>query len=198
MDRPGVVPTFLGIRRLGIRKASPTPLAGGALFCRPSWMGCRCTRGAVWSLPPLLDTLMSGARSAGPGKPHHGRELLAHCSLMWPRVLARGALPGRPAWLLHRSPVLLPITGSSKVAHLEENVAAAELVLPTDLIDERPRGAPPRPNRSSRHQTSVIIRPTAGSRHLQPWILASLGFVHLDLGSKRPRSRRAAQVSQDG
>ena len=28
------------------------------------------------------------------------------------------------AWLLHRSPVMLPIPGTSKVAHLEENVAA--------------------------------------------------------------------------
>ena len=31
------------------------------------------------------------------------------------------------AWLLHRSPVMLPIPGTSKVAHLEENVAAASL-----------------------------------------------------------------------
>jgi len=33
------------------------------------------------------------------------------------------------AWLLHRSPVMLPIPGTSKVAHLEENVAAAGLKL---------------------------------------------------------------------
>ena len=33
------------------------------------------------------------------------------------------------AWLLQRSPVLLPIPGTSKVAHLEENVAAAQLKL---------------------------------------------------------------------
>ncbi len=33
------------------------------------------------------------------------------------------------AWLLHRSPVMLPIPGTSKVKHLEENVAAAELRL---------------------------------------------------------------------
>jgi pyridoxine 4-dehydrogenase len=31
------------------------------------------------------------------------------------------------AWLLARSPVMLPIPGTSKVAHLEENVAAAGL-----------------------------------------------------------------------
>lgn len=33
------------------------------------------------------------------------------------------------AWLLKRSPVILPIPGTSKVAHLEQNVAAAEIVL---------------------------------------------------------------------
>ena len=33
------------------------------------------------------------------------------------------------AWLLRRSPVILPIPGTSSVAHLEENVAAAEVEL---------------------------------------------------------------------
>jgi pyridoxine 4-dehydrogenase len=33
------------------------------------------------------------------------------------------------AWLLRRSPVILPIPGTSKVKHLEENVASAELKL---------------------------------------------------------------------
>ena len=33
------------------------------------------------------------------------------------------------AWLLHRSPVMLPIPGTSKVNHLEQNVASAELKL---------------------------------------------------------------------
>jgi pyridoxine 4-dehydrogenase len=33
------------------------------------------------------------------------------------------------AWLLHRSPVMLPIPGTSKVKHLEENVATANLKL---------------------------------------------------------------------
>ncbi len=33
------------------------------------------------------------------------------------------------AWLLHRSPVMLPIPGTSSVAHLEENVAAGKLRL---------------------------------------------------------------------
>jgi aryl-alcohol dehydrogenase-like predicted oxidoreductase len=33
------------------------------------------------------------------------------------------------AWLLRRSPVMLPIPGTSKVAHLEDNCAAGELQL---------------------------------------------------------------------
>ena len=33
------------------------------------------------------------------------------------------------AWLLHRSPVMLPIPGTSSLAHLEENMAAARVTL---------------------------------------------------------------------
>ncbi|MCZ7418039.1 aldo/keto reductase [Verrucosispora sp. WMMA2121] len=40
------------------------------------------------------------------------------------------------AWLLRRSPVMLPIPGTSSVAHLEENVAAAQVRL-TDAEYER-------------------------------------------------------------
>lgn len=36
------------------------------------------------------------------------------------------------AWLLDRSPVMLPIPGTSKVAHLEENVAAVNIALMPD------------------------------------------------------------------
>jgi len=39
------------------------------------------------------------------------------------------------AWLLHRSPVMLPIPGTSSVQHLEENVAAAGLSLSEDDWD---------------------------------------------------------------
>ncbi len=42
-----------------------------------------------------------------------------------------GATPAQIAlaWLLHRSPVLLPIPGTSSIAHLEENVAAGGVTL---------------------------------------------------------------------
>jgi aryl-alcohol dehydrogenase-like predicted oxidoreductase len=36
------------------------------------------------------------------------------------------------AWLLQRSPVMLPIPGTSKIAHLEENIAAARIKLSAD------------------------------------------------------------------
>ncbi len=39
------------------------------------------------------------------------------------------------AWLLNRSPVMLPIPGTSKVAHLEENVAAAQITLGEDEVE---------------------------------------------------------------
>jgi pyridoxine 4-dehydrogenase len=50
---------------------------------------------------------------------------------------ARDATPGQIAlaWLLHRSPVMLPIPGTGSVAHLEENVAAAGIELTADEIE---------------------------------------------------------------
>jgi len=50
----------------------------------------------------------------------------------------RGATPFQVAlaWLLQRSPAMLPIPGTSSVGHLEENVAAAELRLTEDDLAE--------------------------------------------------------------
>ena len=45
------------------------------------------------------------------------------------------------AWLLARSPVMLPIPGTSKVEHLEENVAAADLKIDPNNIEELGRMA---------------------------------------------------------
>ncbi|MFL6076569.1 MAG: oxidoreductase [Mycobacteriales bacterium] len=40
------------------------------------------------------------------------------------------------AWLLRRSPAIALIPGTSSMAHLRENVAAADLVLPADAVTE--------------------------------------------------------------
>jgi aryl-alcohol dehydrogenase-like predicted oxidoreductase len=39
------------------------------------------------------------------------------------------------AWLLGRSPVMLPIPGTSQVAHFEENLEAAQLELSVDEME---------------------------------------------------------------
>ncbi|AQW49241.1 MULTISPECIES: aldo/keto reductase [Streptomyces] len=51
---------------------------------------------------------------------------------------AHGATPSQVAlaWLLARSEAMLPIPGTSKVAHLEDNVATARLRLSGEEIDE--------------------------------------------------------------
>jgi pyridoxine 4-dehydrogenase len=49
-----------------------------------------------------------------------------------------GAQPSQIAlaWLLHKSPVMLPIPGTSRVSHLEENTAAALLDLDDSVMEE--------------------------------------------------------------
>jgi len=54
------------------------------------------------------------------------------------RVAKRlGATPAQVAlaWLLGKSPMMLPIAGTSKVAHLEENIAAAALRLDQETME---------------------------------------------------------------
>ena len=40
------------------------------------------------------------------------------------------------AWLLKKTPIMLPIPGTSKVKHLEENTAAALLDLDDSIMEE--------------------------------------------------------------
>jgi pyridoxine 4-dehydrogenase len=50
---------------------------------------------------------------------------------------AQDATPAQVAlaWLLHRSPVMLPIPGTGSVEHLEENLAAADLTLSDEEME---------------------------------------------------------------
>ena len=62
------------------------------------------------------------------------------------RVAQRlGAEPGQVAlaWLLKKSPVMLPIPGTSKVKHLEDNIAAALLKLDDTVFGELDRLSKP-------------------------------------------------------
>ena len=75
-----------------------------------------CTRHGLGFIPwfPL-----AAGEIAGPGSP------LAEAARRRGATVSQLAL----AWLLHRSPVVLPIPGTSSVAHLEENVGAAAVKL---------------------------------------------------------------------
>ena len=57
---------------------------------------------------------------------------------------ATGATPSQVAlaWLLHRSPVMLPIPGTSSVKHLEENCAAGNVRLTPEQMRELDAAAP--------------------------------------------------------
>lgn len=59
-------------------------------------------------------------------------------------AVAKSASPGQIAlaWLLKRSPVMLPIPGTSKVRHLEENAAAADIELTDTEFASLDRGRP--------------------------------------------------------
>jgi pyridoxine 4-dehydrogenase len=67
---------------------------------------------------------------------------LAHEGSVLERVAKRlDATPAQVAlaWVLARSPVMLPIPGTSRVSHLEENVAAAKLELTEEEFSELDR-----------------------------------------------------------
>jgi len=64
----------------------------------------------------------------GAGRRVHGTGSLARLARQAGATTAQLAL----AWLLRRSPVMLPVPGTGSLEHLEENVAAAEL----ELTDE--------------------------------------------------------------
>jgi aryl-alcohol dehydrogenase-like predicted oxidoreductase len=63
---------------------------------------------------------------------------VAESSGPWERVAgAHGATAAQIslAWLLHRSPAMLPIPGTNSIEHLEENVAAARIQLTAEEFD---------------------------------------------------------------
>jgi aryl-alcohol dehydrogenase-like predicted oxidoreductase len=66
-----------------------------------------------------------------PGRPKAGDDPVVTAA-----AVELGVTPGQLAlaWLLARSPVMLPIPGTSSVEHLEENIAAASIKLsPRDV-----------------------------------------------------------------
>jgi pyridoxine 4-dehydrogenase len=81
----------------------------------------RCERDGIAYLPffPL------GASPTSSGAGVNGHDAVTAVAQAHDASVTQVAL----AWLLQRSPVMLPIPGTSSVAHLEENLAAADLAL---------------------------------------------------------------------
>lgn len=79
----------------------------------------------------VLDYCTNKAIGFIPWAPLASGRLAAPGSVLAKIAAERGATPGQVAlaWLLKRSPVMLPIPGTGSVAHLEENVAGAALTL---------------------------------------------------------------------
>jgi aryl-alcohol dehydrogenase-like predicted oxidoreductase len=79
-----------------------------------------------------------------PWYPLGGGDLAKSKSALADVALRHGATTGQIAlaWLLQRSPVMLPIPGTSKVKHLEENVAAAAIKLSDADLVSRFRSSP--------------------------------------------------------
>ena len=87
-----------------------------------------CEREKIGFIPwfPLAAGRVSGSESP-----------ISRIATQWKATPSQVAL----AWLLARSPVMLPIPGTSKVKHLEENVAAAELEVDAKKMQELDRMA---------------------------------------------------------
>jgi pyridoxine 4-dehydrogenase len=66
------------------------------------------------------------------GQNRHAHEVLDRAA----KKVSATPLQVALAWLLRRSPVTLPIPGTSSTAHVEENIAAAALKLPDEIFNE--------------------------------------------------------------
>lgn len=74
----------------------------------------------------------------------NGRDLGAHGGALGDLARAHNATPAQVAlaWLLHHSPVILPIPGTSSVKHFDENLEAAQVELEEDELEALDELAP--------------------------------------------------------
>jgi len=124
------------VRHIGLSNVTAKQIADGRKICE-----IVCVQNA-YNLAhraddALIDDLARDGTAYVPFFPLGGFTPLQSSTLS--EVAARlGATPLQVAlaWLLHRAPNILLIPGTGSVAHLRENLAAAELVLPGDALKE--------------------------------------------------------------
>ncbi|NTX25857.1 aldo/keto reductase family oxidoreductase [Burkholderia pyrrocinia] len=127
------------VRHVGLSNVTPAQVAQGRRIC-----DIVCVQNhyniAHRSDDALIDALARDGIAYVPYFPLGGFSPLQSSALSG--VAARvGATPMQVAlaWLLRRAPNLLLIPGTSSVAHLRENLAAADLDLPEDALAELDR-----------------------------------------------------------
>ena len=124
------------IRHIGLSNVTVTQVAEGRKICKIACVQNQYNL-AHRSDDALIDDLARDGIAFVPFFPLGGFTPLQSSTLT--DVAARlGAMPMQVAlaWLLRRSPNILLIPGTSSVAHLRENLAAAELALPSDAMAE--------------------------------------------------------------
>ncbi len=124
------------VRHIGLSNVTPTQIAEGRRICE-----IVCVQNyynlAHRDDDALIDELAHDGIAYVPFFPLGGFNPLQSSTLS--DVAARlGATPMQVAlaWLLCRAPNILLIPGTSSVAHLQENLAAAECALPDDALRE--------------------------------------------------------------
>jgi aryl-alcohol dehydrogenase-like predicted oxidoreductase len=129
------------VRHIGLSNVTPAQIAEGRRICE-----IVCVQNyynlAHRADDGMIDQLARDGIAYVPFFPLGGFSPLQSSNLS--AVAARlGATPMQVAlaWLLRRSPNILLIPGTSSVAHLRENLAAAEFSLPVDSLNEPDRVA---------------------------------------------------------
>ena len=124
------------IRHIGLSNVTPTQIAEGRRICE-----IVCVQNhynlAHRDDDALIDDLVHDGIAYVPFFPLGGFTPL-QSSTLFDVAAQLGATPMQVAlaWLLRRSPNVLLIPGTSSVAHLRENLAAAELDLPGDAVEK--------------------------------------------------------------
>ncbi|MBV2181633.1 MAG: aldo/keto reductase family oxidoreductase [Castellaniella sp.] len=124
------------VRHIGLSNVTPAQIAQGRGICK---IVCVQNHYNVMHREDdiLIDSLAQDGIAYVPYFPLGGFTPLQSATLSSVAVRL-GATPMQVAlaWLLRRAPNILAIPGTSSVAHLQENLAAAELVLPDDAVKE--------------------------------------------------------------
>src|ERR1700682_2484568 len=129
------------VRHVGLSNVTPAQIAAGRRICDIVCVQNRYNLSHRTD-DGLIDSLADDRIAYVPFFPLGGfaalqSSTLSHVARLLNATTAQVAL----AWLLRRAPNLLLIPGTSSVAHLRENILAAELNLPDTALEALGRGA---------------------------------------------------------